>query len=345
MLSENRPPLSPHREQLRMNAQTHRLAEREQPLPKVRTLAQIAKGSLPRNNFFNTCRIQQPGRQGLLARSSTRRTEQLKKRSSPKQVEITRVRMRGIKKTLPRFTRPRPPILDPCQSSLIKTSRPSAKPNRLQNSLMQNGQKDEQRKRNQEELKNRHPMNEHRRAQDCCDTKRHLGISQQALTLPFCCLRQVQLVQPLGIDFLRALTAELCLTRIHSLLHHRSSSIAVIAEQLIRHNAQPNPAASMQHESGSRFPERVSTELSLETARQKAGSADFLPILFLRHALVVAHVVALPPEDHVFCNVRGVVGHALQCTRNHQGVQSLRSDVALLLHHLRQSLVRSEEHT
>jgi D-3-phosphoglycerate dehydrogenase len=46
-------------------------------------------------------------------------------------------------------------------------------------------------------------------------------------------------------------------------------------------------------------------------------------------ALVVAHVVALHPEDDVFGDVGGVVGHALQAAADHQRVQGLRGQMAL----------------
>ena len=46
--------------------------------------------------------------------------------------------------------------------------------------------------------------------------------------------------------------------------------------------------------------------------QELASSADVLPILLRNHALVVAHIVALHPENHVLGDVRGVVGHALQ---------------------------------
>ena len=52
------------------------------------------------------------------------------------------------------------------------------------------------------------------------------------------------------------------------------------------------------------------------------------------HALVMANVRALHPEDHVLGNVGGVVCHTLQAAANHQRIQGLRSSVALLFHHL-----------
>jgi len=59
----------------------------------------------------------------------------------------------------------------------------------------------------------------------------------------------------------------------------------------------------------------------------------------LHDALSVAHIIALHPENYVLSDVGGVVGNTLERAANHQCVQSLRSDVALLLHHLGQGFV------
>ena len=103
-----------------MHARAHRLAYAEQFFVKFDARVQIADCPMPRNNFLDRRRSQQPGCQRLLARSRPRRAQKFKQRSPTKDVQIACVWMSRIEESSPGLSGSCPAILNACDTSLVE---------------------------------------------------------------------------------------------------------------------------------------------------------------------------------------------------------------------------------
>ena len=118
-------------------------------LAEIETAAELAHRRLTFPDLVHGGRVHQPRRQRLLAGAGSRRAESLEERTMAEEIEIRRVRMRRVEKPLPRFSRPRPAILEPRQSLLVEDHRPARPMCRPPERLVADNQGHENHQRNQ----------------------------------------------------------------------------------------------------------------------------------------------------------------------------------------------------
>ena len=112
--------LGPLEEAIGLHARTDVGSRQRELLPKIQRRAELLDGLLPGLDFGNTGTRRQPSCQRLFAGTCSRQGEQLEQRAAAKQIEIVRVDVIVVAKSIAGLAGSNPAVLEPGQTTLVK---------------------------------------------------------------------------------------------------------------------------------------------------------------------------------------------------------------------------------
>ena len=113
--------LGPLEEAIGLHARTHVGSCQRELLPKIQRRAELLDGLLPRLNLGSIGTRRQPSCKRLFACARSRQGEQLEQRAAAEQIEIVRVDVIVIAKSIAGLAGSNPAVLEPGQATLVKS--------------------------------------------------------------------------------------------------------------------------------------------------------------------------------------------------------------------------------